>query len=441
MRLAVAFLILSCCVVHPIQVAAQVQPNPLATQTVGDALASGVTDPLNWKTQAKEVLNLISESGAPTKRGDVYTKLMELKPSNNEDPRFQLAYALLALQQKKFLDALSLSEQILANSPQYAPAQTLRARTLLLTEKRAPALAVLQALAKALIQPDVLASPAQVESSARFLGLTVGFFNGPGKDTIRPTALAELVAVAEKLPVELKIAYDSSRLAIEEEYRVLTEEGEEALKKLREGLEKEATLMREQLESQRAQVADQSEYAKAELQANFAHLNNQWQAAWNSSQVLAQQGDAMLARSVVLQASLNSVPPPRKDSQGRVDPVDQQRYLIEVNNLQNAIGSVNFQIASIAGQYNRIQNQGLLIEQQMQVTQARAQQLGMTLAMQNQSFAQLDAAIKQKELAAVKAEPKKKTSSQLRRERAFATYDDFNVHKEKQLLLEAIELQ
>lgn len=438
MRLAIRILCVTFSLFSADSLRAQ-EPGGVVTPNPGSASA-GQADALSWKTQAIEVLNLISDTSSVVKRGDVYTRLMELKPSDAEDPRFQLAYGLLALQQKKYIDALRMAEQIRGKSPDYVPAQVLHARTLLLTEKRAPAQAVLQALAKSLSQPDAKASPAQVESSARFLGLAVGFFNGPAKDTIRPTALAELIAVAEKLPVELRIAFDSSRLAIEEEHRVLTEEGEEALKKLREGLEKEATSLREQLESQRAKAADQSEYAKLELQTNFAQLNNQWQAAWNNSQILAQQGDSMLARSVVLQASLSAVPPPRKDSQGRVDPNDQQRYLFEVNNLQNAIGATNYQIAAIAGQYNRVQNQGMLIERQMQATQARAQQLGMTLAMQNQSFAQLDAAIKQKELAATSAEPKKKSSSELRRERAFATYDDFNVHKDKQLLLEAIEL-
>jgi hypothetical protein len=283
-------------------------------------------------------------------------------------------------------------------------------------------------------------SAAQLESASRFLGLAVGFFNGPGRDSIRPTALAELIAAADKLPVELKIAYDSSRLAIEEEYRVLTEEGEEALKKLREGLETEAATMREQLEKERAKAADQSEYARLELETNFKNLSNQWQNTWNASQTLSQQADAMVARSIALQASLGAIPPPLTDAQGRVDPNDQQRYVIEVGRLQNAISNVNFQIASLASQLNRVNNQGMLIERQMQVAQARARQLGMNFAMQNQSFAQLDAAIKQKELAATKAEPKKKSNAQLRRERSFMTYDDFNVHKEKLLLLEAIDL-
>ena len=61
--------------------------------------------------------------------------------------------------------------------------------------------------------------------------------------------------------------------------------------------------------------------------------------------------------------------------------------------------------------------------------------------MQNESFNRLDNAIRQKEMAAGKAEPKKKTKEQLRRERSFSTYDDFNIHKEKKLLLESIALQ
>jgi hypothetical protein len=77
----------------------------------------------------------------------------------------------------------------------------------------------------------------------------------------------------------------------------------------------------------------------------------------------------------------------------------------------------------------------------MAALQARAQQYGMSLAMQNESFNRLDNAIRQKEMAAGKAEPKKKSKEQLRRERAFATYDDFNIHKEKKLLLDSIALE
>jgi hypothetical protein len=253
--------------------------------------------------------------------------------------------------------------------------------------------------------------------------------------------LAELVVAAQELPDDLKNAYESSKLAIEEEYRVLTEEGEEALKALREGLAKEAAMMREQLEAQRAKAANESEYARLELQTNFAQLNNQWQNAWNASQALSQQGNDLVRRQVALQASLAAIPPPIRDSQGQVDFNDQQRYLSQVNAIQVAINALDYQIFGVASQFDRVRAQGLLTERQMAALQARAQQYGLTLAMQNESFNRLDNAIRQKEMAAGKAEPKRKTKEQLRRERAFSTYDDFNIHKEKKLLLDAIAMQ
>ena len=113
----------------------------------------------------------------------------------------------------------------------------------------------------------------------------------------------------------------------------------------------------------------------------------------------------------------------------------------EVNALQGAINSLDYQIFGLSNQFDRVRAQGMLTERQMAGLQARAQQYGMSLAMQNESFNRLDNAIRQKEMAAGKAEPKKKTKEQLRRERSFSTYDDFNIHKEKKLLLESIALQ
>jgi len=354
--------------------------------------------------------------------------------------RLQLAYALLALNQKKNADALKITEQIVSVSDHDASARAMQARLLLLNFKTTQAIVELESLIEALREPAPTSSPAQLERAARFLGLSVGYFSGPGHESIRPTALAELVVAAQDLPDNLKTAYESAKLAMEEEYRVLTEEGEEALKALREGLEKEATAMREQLESERAKAANDSEYARLELQTNFAQLNNQWQSAWNASQLLGQRGSDLIRRQAQLQASLGAVQPPRQDSQGNIDLNDQQRYQNDINFFQNAINNLDFQIASLSGQYNRVRAQGLITERQMAGLQARAQQFGMQLAMQNQSFNQLDNAIRQKEQAATKAEPKKKTKEQLRRERSFSTYDDFNIHKEKKLLLDSIAL-
>ncbi len=441
-RLAVAAFVSSCFLVAQVGLAqdepvveARVKPiKPKSTAPVSpDALA--------WQTQAREVLSIVGDDKMPgAKRSAAYDELMKIKPSANEDPRFQLAYVLLAMNQKKTADALKLTEQILAVSGNDAPARAHHARLMLLSFKTAPAIVELESLIEALRNPAPTASPAQLEHAARFLGLAVGFFNGPGRESIRPTALAELIVAAQSLPNELKIAYEASKLTIEEEYRVLTEEGEEALRALREGLEKEAATMRAELEAQRAKATSEADYARAELQTNFAQLNNQWQNAWNASQNLSQQGSNLARRQIQLQASLGLIPPPIRDSQGRVDLNDQQRYLAEVNALQGAITALDYQLFGISNQFDRVRAQGLLAERQMSVLQTRAQQYGMTLAMQNESFNRLDNAIRQKEMAAGKAEPKKKTKEQLRRERAFATYDDFNIYKEKKLLLDSIAL-
>ncbi len=406
-----------------------------------DKAADVSPETLKWQTQAREILSVVGDDKIPqAKRGLLYTELMKLKPSPKEDTRLQLAYVLLAMNQKRNSDALALTEQIVSVADHDAAARALQARLLLLSFKTTKAIVELESLIESLRDPASTSSPDQLMHAARFLGLAVGFFSGPGSESIRPTALAELVVAARELPDELKEAYESAKLAIEEEYRVLTEEGEEALKALREGLEKEAAALREQLEAQKAKAASDSEYAKLELETNFARLNVQWQSSWNAVQLLGQRGSDLLRRQTQLQLSLGMIPPPRQDSEGNVDFNDQQRYLNEVGFLQNAITSVNFQIRDVAQDYNRAYAQGMIAERQMAGLQARARQVGLELAMQNLSFNQLDNAIRQKEQAAAKAEPKKKTKEQLRRERSFSTYDDFNIHKEKKLLLDSIEL-
>lgn len=435
--------IVSCCFTAQLCVAQDEPKVEVRVEPINPKQEKPVSpEALKWQTQARDVLAIVGDDKMPSiKRAAAYDALMKLKPSPKEDARLQLAYVLLALNQKRNADALKLTEQILTASDNDAPARAHHARLLLLGFRMAPAIVELESLIEALRDPAPTASPAQLEHAARFLGLAVGYFTGPGHDLIRPTALAELVVAAQELPDELKNAYEATKLAIEEEYRVLTEEGEEALKALREGLEKEAAAMRDQLEAQRAKAANDAEYARMELQTNYAQLNNQWQNAWNASQALSQEGNNLIRRQGQLAASLAALPPPFRDSQGRVDPNDQQRYLAEVNALQGALNALDYQIFGVANQFDRVRAQGLLTERQMGVLQARAQQYGMTLAMQNESFNRLDNAIRQKELAAGKAEPKKKTKEQLRRERSFSTYDDFNIHKEKKLLLDSIALQ
>ena len=443
LRLAVAAFMSSCFMTQQLCMAQDEPKVEARVAPINPKQATPISpEALKWQTQAREVLMIVGDDKMPAiKRNAAYDELMKIKPSPKEDSRLQLAYVLLAINQKKNPDALKLIEQILSVAENDAPARALHARLLLLSFKTAPALVQLESLIEALRAPEPTASPAQLERAARFLGLAVGYFTGPGRELIRPTTLAELVAAAQGLPEDLKNSYESSKLAIEEEHRVLTEEGEEALKALREGLEKEAAAMRDQLEAQRAKAANESEYARMELQTNFAQLNNQWQNAWNASQSLSQQGNNLIRRQLQFQASLAALPQPIRDSQGRVDLNDQQRYLAEVNALQGAINSLDYQIFGLSNQFDRVRAQGMLTERQMAGLQARAQQYGMTLAMQNESFNRLDNAIRQKEMAATKAEPKKKSKEQLRREKAFATYDDFNIHKEKKLLLESIALQ
>jgi hypothetical protein len=397
-------------------------------------------DALKWQNQVKQVLDFIGdEKSSPNRRDASYESLMALQPSATEPPQLQMAFAIVAVSQKRYGDTLKLTNQILSQNPNYTPARALHARLLLITHKYAQAVVELESVIDAIIAADGSSSIPQMEHAARLVGLATGYFTGPGNSVIRPTVLAELNAAGKRIPEPMKTAYDSARLAMEEEYRVLTEQGEEALKEHRAKLEKEASELRQQLEEQRAKAASESEYAKTELQTNFSRLNNQWQTAWNAAQQLGQRGDALLRQELSLRVTLGAIRPPMRDSQGRVDPYDSQRYMTELNSVQAALANVGYNIVAVSNQYENALNHGMLIERQMQALQTRAQQLGMNLAMQNESFNRLDAAIRKKQADATKAEPKKKSGAQIRQERAFITYDDLNAHKEKKLLLDAIE--
>ncbi len=59
----------------------------------------------------------------------------------------------------------------------------------------------------------------------------------------------------------------------------------------------------------------------------------------------------------------------------------------------------------------------------------------MTLAVMNGSFATAEKIVRRKEESAKKVESKL-SASKLRQVRAFSTYDDFNFHKEKALLID-----
>ncbi len=401
---------------------------------------SAQDDPTAWQTQVRQVLAMLDgDKGTPAKRDAMYQELMKLKPTPTEAAQLQLSFAILSANQKRYSDALKMTGQILGENENDIGARALQARMLLLTNKFTQAIVELEKIVDALASGDAEGTIPQKEHAARLVGLATGYFTGPGEQTVRSTALTELKQAGDRLPEPMNAAFESAKLAIAEEYRLMKEEGEAALKAHREKLEKEASELRKQLDDERARAKSEAEYARSEIQANFGMLQQNWQQAWAACQALQAQGDVLSRRETSLQLQLAAIPPPRTDSQGRPDPNDSARYAAEAAVLQNAIGAVNWELANVASRYSNVRSRGMLIERQMLGLQNQAQQLGMNLAMQNESFNRLDAAIRQKEADATNAAPKKKTAAQIRAERAFSLYDDFNPHKEKKLLLDSME--
>ena len=192
-----------------------------ATQNAGDK---------NWNLRAKRILEIGGETFADAnQKNKAYKELGSLKPSSDSDPRYSYAFILVAMKEKQWSSAQKLVTELLECHEDYLPARAAKARMLLTLEKKLAAVAELELLAKGLESSSTIVSDDQLTEAARFLGLGVGYFEGPGKDSIKATALQALIATADEIPQSLQEPYSQARLAIENEYQVLMEKGEDAL--------------------------------------------------------------------------------------------------------------------------------------------------------------------------------------------------------------------
>jgi hypothetical protein len=142
-------------------------------------------------------------------------------------------------------------------------------------------------------------------------------------------------------------------------------------------------------------------------------------------------------------ASQSLLRPPVPDAKGNVDPIAQNRYQNDKRQSDTAITNLDFQLNQLSSQYDVANRNGMIAENQMNSIRLQAEKLGMTFAMQTESFAKAEKMIRGKEekkQSSKKAEPKL-SGAQLRRAKAFATYDDFNFHKEQNLLIDSFPTQ
>jgi len=246
-----------------------------ATKTEGVAV-----EKTDWIARTRRILEIGGEERlSPAKKAEAYKELAALKPSDDEDPRSVFAFVLVAIVEKQWSSAQNHATELLERHRDYVPARVANARLFLVLDKKLPAIAELESLARELASPSSIVTADQMTAAAAFLGLAVGYFEGPGKESVKATALKELVAVSEKIPQTLKDAFTQARSAVSEEYRVLVEQGEEALKELRDGLAKDAEQMRANLEAEREKTREEAEKNKRNLESNFAQVKSKWDAA------------------------------------------------------------------------------------------------------------------------------------------------------------------
>jgi hypothetical protein len=389
-----------------------------------------------WKESAEKILAIgeLKEANS-AERAAATAQLEQLRPGPAGDPHLHHAQVLVAMHFEKWSAALALADTLVNQYPEYSPGRVAKARILMKLNKFPQAAVELETLAEKLSIISPAVSPEQRLASARFLGLGVGFFAGPGKDLLKPTQYADLESASHKLPNDLKFEFQQSFTIITTEYRVMIEEGEAALEKHRAKLLGETQAMQQDLEAARNQFKADAAAAKQDLETRWAQAQSQWQLAWNAAQNALVASRQLRTQQALLEGNLATIPPPRIDDNGYVDRRDERRYLDTVAQLRNSIFNLEQQRISLAVRIDQAQTQGMLLERQMALLQNQSQVLGVQLLRQNESFAKITDSIRDKELAAQRATPKK-TATQQRSEKAFKTYDDFNFHKEKKLLLQ-----
>ncbi len=211
------------------------------------------------------------------------------------------------------------------------------------------------------------------------------------------------------------------------------EKGEEAFAAHKQEIAEDTERIRAELEAQREKTEKDAEATRQHLEASWANAKKAWESAWARCQVLTQNANVMQAECARLSSSLAQMRPPKVDRDGNVDRNDERRYVDATRRLESSISTIDFQLANLYAEYEVVNRNGMIIENQMNTIRMNAQRLGMTLAAQEGSFAKVDKLVRGKERAAQKAEPKLE-AKKLRFARAYSTYNDFNFHKESAIL-------
>ncbi len=386
----------------------------------------------SWVERARRTLE-IGEFGLTT--AELKKELVKLKPNSDDDPRYVFAFVLVAMKEKQWASAQKYTKDILERHKDYIPARVAKARMLLTQNQILPTVPELELLAKGLDAPNINVSSDQLSFAARFLGLAVGYLEGPGKESIKATALKALISETDKISQSNYGPYSEARLAVGNEHETFVEKGEKALNDLRKDKAEDAQERRKDLESQRAKTEADAETAKRQLESHWADATASWNVAWSRCQNLSQSSNFLLAKRGGFESSIASLQQPKVDKNGNIDRNDERRYQDLKQQYCSEIAILDGQLGGLSAQYGIAKQNGIDIENKMNIIRVEAQRLGMTLAVMNGSFATADKIVGRKEKEAKKVESKL-SASKLRQARAFSTYDDFNFHKEQALLID-----
>ena len=395
-----------------------------------------------WVAQAKRILEI---AGEEQKTADQITKahkeLSTLKPTNLSDPRLEYAFILAQLREKEkpIERAQRLSAKLLESHKNYVPARVSNARLLLLLpDMKSQAIVEIENLAKGLDSAPASVTPDQLQAAARFLGLAVGYLEGPGKESGKATNLTALIALTDKIPETLKESFSTARSAIGEEYRVLVEDGEDAHKKHLESRIKD----KEDVEKKQAEMEARQKAALENAKSEKEKLENEWtNLKLKLDQLFTRyqttEGQAFMLNNQIVQyqTEMGLLRAPIPDKQGNIDQGAQKIYATTKLQYENAIANVGFQLTPLLNTLANWRAEGTRIQTEMNLISVKGRNLGLNLAVQNQAFENNVKGLQGKvQNAAKKARPK---NLNLKKFQAFSLYDDYNFYKDRTLLIDS----
>ncbi len=391
------------------------------------------------RAQAEQIFAVIdSAAGTATSPATVLQQLKKLAPKPQADYRVQYAYGVALAHEKRYVEALAVAERLVQQRPTFLPAHRLRVWLLITLRKQREALTALQQLAVALPKAELEEDAEEkCAEAARFLGVAIGFFAGPGIKQTTPTTLDTCRARVEKsLPPNRRAAFDEGLAEVKDRtlkkvttaQAIPTAKDEERITEL--------TGKQADLEKFRADVKRQTEDNEQQLRKYWDKLREEGQRTAANYDELARQAaiqdqayqQAAFALQQLSAAYTNAKPSDQNN-------LTLRNNLLYATRAESVLANQLIQTQAGMEQLMRYANR---IEGQMSAVVVEAQRLGLAFAEQEQVLKQQSEGIahrRKKHEANITAKERR----QNQRQATFSEYEELSYSAEKQRVLDATE--